>query len=113
MSPAAFPIAWLSILFDASMGPNSRSGRFIGQGNLVEAWAMLNTAGETIAKSQRMVFQVTSFFLSSFVIGGCVVADWQLGSAAPERDRLPLTAKSATQSEQNQRLSAPNKAAGM
>ena len=50
------------------MGPMSSRGRIIGQGNLVEAKAMLKKAGNVIAASQRMVFHFRSFFLSLFFI---------------------------------------------
>ena len=78
------PIAWISILLEASIGPMSSSGRTIGQGNLVDANAMLKNAGNTIATSQRMVFHFKRLFLSVFFISqvfrrdrdallGCVV----------------------------------------
>jgi hypothetical protein len=50
------------------MGPMSSSGRIIGQGNLVEAKAMLKKAGNTIAAIQRMVFHFSRFFFSEFFI---------------------------------------------
>ena len=54
----------------------SSSGRIIGQGNLVEAKAMLKKAGKAMAASQSIVFHLSSFVFSacliSFVfLGGC------------------------------------------
>ena len=54
----------------------SRRGRIIGQGNLVEAKAMLKRAGNTIAASQRMVFHFRRFFLSVFFIGYVLGCCW-------------------------------------
>jgi hypothetical protein len=65
----ASPIAWVSILLETSMGPISKNGRMSGQGNLVEAKAMLDTAGKAIAASQRMVFHFNMFCLFAFFIG--------------------------------------------
>lgn len=58
----------MSILFEASMGPRRIRGRMIGQGNLVEAKAMLKKAGNTIAVSQRMVFHFNRCFFPEFFI---------------------------------------------
>ncbi len=63
-----FPIAWLSILLETSMGQMSSMGRIIGQGNFGEAKAMLKKAGNAIATSQRMVFHFSRFFFSSYFI---------------------------------------------
>jgi hypothetical protein len=62
------PIAWLSILLEYNIGPMSSRGIIIGQGNLAEAKAMLKKAGDTIAKSQRMVFHFSMYFFSEFFI---------------------------------------------
>src|SRR5687768_17211050 len=62
------PMARESILLEANMGPMRIMGRIIGQGNLVEAKAMLKKAGNTIATSQRMVFHFKRFFFSEFFI---------------------------------------------
>ena len=62
------PIAWLSILLEYSMGPMSKSGRIIGQGNLAEANAMLKKAGNAMATSQRIVFHLSMFFFSESFI---------------------------------------------
>ena len=62
------PIAWVSILLETSIGPISSSGRIIGQGNLVEAKAMLRQAGNAIAASQRIVFHFSRLFFSVFFI---------------------------------------------
>jgi hypothetical protein len=51
------------------MKPKKSRGTTIGQGNLVEAKAMLRNAGNTIAASQRIVFHFNRFFLSEFFIG--------------------------------------------
>ena len=64
----ASPMAWLISLLENSIGPMSSRGTIICQGNLVEANAMLKKAGNTIARSQRMVFHFTEFFLSVFFI---------------------------------------------
>jgi len=55
--------AWESILLEASIGPRSSSGTTICQGNLVAANATLKKAGNTIARSQRMVFHFSTWFL--------------------------------------------------
>jgi hypothetical protein len=63
------PIARISILLEASMKPMRSRGRISGQGNLVEAKAMLKKAGNAIAAIQRRVFHFSRFFFSEFVIG--------------------------------------------
>lgn len=50
------------------MGPMSSRGRINGQGNLVEAKAMLKKAGKTMAASHRIVFHFSRFLFSEFVI---------------------------------------------
>jgi hypothetical protein len=65
---AESPIAWVSILLEASMGPMSTRGRIIGQGHLVAAKARLKKAGKTIAAIQRIVFHFTRFFLSELLV---------------------------------------------
>ena len=62
------PMAWASILLENNIGPRSSSGTIIGQGNLVEAKAMLKKAGNTIAASQSMVFHFNRFFFSMLFI---------------------------------------------
>ena len=63
-------MAWASILLEASMGPSSSRGRTIGQGNLVDAKAMLKNAGKTMAASQSRVFHLRSLFFSEVFING-------------------------------------------
>ena len=65
------PIARLIILLEASMGPISSNGSNIGQGNFVEAKAMLKKAGSAMAASQRMVFHFSRCFFSAHFMG-CV-----------------------------------------
>ena len=75
-----FPIAWLSILLEISIGPMSSRGRIIGQGNLAEAKAMLKKAGNAIATSQRMVFHFSRFLFSEFFIRIRFLPLWLAGS---------------------------------
>jgi len=63
------PIAWASILFDANIGPSSRNGTVICQGNRVDSNAMLKIAGKTIAASHSIVFHFRKVLLSEGFIG--------------------------------------------
>ena len=74
------PIAWVIILLEANIGPMSSSGGIICQGNLVEANAMLRKVGNTIARSQRMVFHFSRCFFSVLFMSCVLFGFGWLGS---------------------------------
>ena len=65
----ASPIALVSILLEASIGPMSNKGRITGHGNLEEARAKCKSTGKPIAVSQRIVLVFTSLLFCDVVMG--------------------------------------------
>ena len=62
------PIALVSILLEASIGPMSNKGRITGHGNLEEASVKCRTTGNPIAASQSMVLVFTSLLFCDVVM---------------------------------------------
>ena len=69
VSSVGSPIALAMKPFDAIRNPSNKNGMMTGQGNLVDAKAMLQTPGSTIAANQRMEFHISIFFFSDLVTG--------------------------------------------